>query len=65
MYVVSDDGEAATITVDTDWVVDTVEDVKSDNTYVMKANLTVTATGQISFRRCKFSFMSESPGDYG
>ncbi len=65
VYVVSDDGEAATITVDTDWVVDTVEDVKSDNTYVMKANLTVTATGQISFRRCKFSFMSESPGDYG
>ena len=64
-YLLSSDSEGATITVDTDWVVDTSEDVNVDNTYIMKANLTVTATGQISFRRCKFEFMSEYPGDYG
>jgi hypothetical protein len=51
--------------VDTDWIVDASEDIKSDNTYVMRANLTITGTGQISFRRCKFTFMSEEPGDYG
>ena len=61
----SEDAEAATITVDTDWVVDSNEDIATDNTYVMRANLTLTASGQISFRRCKFQFMSEQPGDYG
>ena len=64
-YLLSGDSEGATVTVDTDWVVDTSEDVKVDDTYIMKANLTVTSTGQISFRRCKFEFMSENPGDYG
>ncbi|UCC93017.1 MAG: hypothetical protein JSW25_10230 [Thermoplasmata archaeon] len=64
-YLLAEDSAAATINVDTDWVVDTSEDIKSDNTYVMRANLTITGSGQISFRRCKFSFMSEDPGDYG
>jgi len=63
-YLFSGDSEGATVTVDIDWVVDTQE-VKVDDTYIMKANLTVTSTGQISFRRCKFEFMSEYPGDYG
>ncbi len=64
-YLLTDDSEGATIVVDTDWVVDSLEDIITDDTYVMKANLTVTGTGQVSFRRCTFTFMSENPGDYG
>jgi parallel beta-helix repeat protein len=64
-YLLTDDSQGATINVDTDWIVDTSGDIMSDNTYVMKANLTITGSGQISFRRCKLTFMSENPGDYG
>jgi len=61
----ADDGGAATINVDVDWTVDANEGMMSDNTYVMRANLTVTGSGQVSFRRCKFNFMSEENGQYG
>jgi len=64
-YILSDGSEAATINVDSDWVVDTQEDIISDNTYVVRANITITPSGQVSFRRCTFIFMSEQPGDYG
>jgi hypothetical protein len=65
VHLMVDGAEGAVINVDTDWIVDTTEDLRSDDTYVMKANLTVTGTGQISFRRCEFTFMSEEPGEYG
>lgn len=64
-YALSTDSQAATIDIGDDWVVDSNEGIKSDNTYVMRANLTVTGSGQISFRRCTFTFMSEEPGAYG
>jgi parallel beta-helix repeat protein len=62
---ISQESDAETIVVDEDWVVDTNEGAATDNTYVMKANLTVTSSGQISFRRCKFEFRSPTPGFYG
>jgi len=65
LTLLAGDGGAATIDVTEDWTVDTNEGIMSDNTYVMRANLTITGSGQISFRRCKFNFMSEADGQYG
>jgi len=57
--------EAAQEVVDIDWVVNSTEDGRVDVTFIMRANLSITETGQISFLRCTFKFMSETPGQYG
>ncbi len=59
------DVEAAQEVVDTEWIVNTTEPGKVNIDYIMRANLTITGTGQISFLRCSFTFMSEIPGQYG
>ncbi|MCK4969119.1 MAG: right-handed parallel beta-helix repeat-containing protein, partial [Thermoplasmata archaeon] len=59
------DVEAAQEVIDTDWIVNATESGTVDIDYIMRANLTITGTGQISFLRCKFKFMSETPGQYG
>ncbi len=59
------DVEAAQEVIDTEWIVNTTESGMVDVDYIMRANLTITGTGQISFLRCKFKFMSETPGQYG
>lgn len=59
------DVEAAQEVVDTDWIVNVTEPGMVDIDYIMRANLTITGTGQISFLRCTFKFMSETPGQYG
>ncbi len=57
--------EAAQEVIDTDWVVNSTETGRVDITFIMRANLSITETGQISFLRCTFKFMSETPGQYG
>lgn len=59
------DVEAAQEVVDKEWVVNITEPGKVDIDYIMRANLTITGTGQVSFLRCSFKFMSEIPGQYG
>ncbi len=63
--VVALGGDARGAVVDEDWVVSTDEGAVSDQVFEMRANLTITSTGQVSLRRVTFTFMSETPGQYG
>ncbi len=65
VIAISGDVEAAQEVVDTEWIVNSTEPGTVDTDYIMRANLTITGTGQISFLRCGFKFMSEAPGKYG
>lgn len=65
VVALSEGSSAAKEVIETDWIVNITDPGGIDNEYIMKANLTVTGTGQISFLRCKFKFISETPGQYG
>jgi parallel beta-helix repeat protein len=60
----SEDVDGATVVVDTDWIVNTTDNLnESDTDFRISANLTIS--GQITFKRCKLIFLCDTPGQYG